>query len=206
MSKTVDRLWESVPRLIDEWQEVPTLWNGVKIETDKRKSTNQFILAGSSTLANETKIHSGAGRIITIDMTTLSWQKLGYSNESVSLADLLNGDPIAPKQNQTELKTILQRLVVGGWPGLVNKSLPAAIILNRSYVNLLLSDDISRVSGVQRNRINAQKILQSLARNIATVADVSTTSQRGMCTFAPLPACVLHPNDIWQTHLWSAPR
>jgi hypothetical protein len=169
-----DLLDGATPRLIDEWQEVPSIWNNIKIETDKRQATKQFILTGSSTLKDNVKIHSGAGRIITLDMTTLSWAELGYSNSSMSLATLLSGGSVKPKQNQTELKTILKRLVVGGWPALIGKGEHSAIALNRSYVDLLLSDDISRVSGVQRNRQKAEKVLQSLARNIATNVDIST--------------------------------
>ena len=169
-----DALSGETPRLIDEWQEVPPLWNNVKIEIDKRKSPNQFVLTGSATLSDKDKLHSGAGRIITIDMSTLSWAELGYSNSSVSLETLLAGQPIQPKQNQTELRAILQRLVIGGWPGLIGQSERSAITINRSYLDLLLSDDISRVSGVSRNKQKAENVLQSLARNIATAVDIST--------------------------------
>lgn len=169
-----DLLTGATPRLVDEWQEVPSIWNNIKIEIDKRKTPRQFILAGSSTLKDETSIHSGAGRIITLDMTTLSWQELGYSNGSVSLSTLLAGSVIKPRQNKTELKSILQRLVVGGWPALKGKSETVAVTMNRSYIDLLLNDDISRVSGVKRNRQKARKILQSLARNTATAVEIST--------------------------------
>lgn len=169
-----DALDGPTPRLVDEWQEVPNIWNNIKVEIDKRKISKQFILAGSSTLQDDIKIHSGAGRIITLDMSTLSWQELGYSNGSVSLATLLDSNTIKSTQNQTTLKSILRRLVVGGWPSLIGKSESSAITINRSYIDLLLSDDISRVSGVKRNRQKAEKILQSLARNIATTVDIST--------------------------------
>lgn len=171
-----DILIGATPRLIDEWQEVPSIWNNVKIETDKRKDKNQFILTGSSTLKNKDKIHTGAGRIITLDMSTLTWEELGYSNSSVGLSNLLNGALIKPKQNEVKLKTICKRLVIGGWPSLIGKDERQASILNRSYVDLLLSDDISRVSGVQRNRNKATRVMQSLARNIATCVDISTVS------------------------------
>ncbi|NCU29264.1 ATP-binding protein [Candidatus Saccharibacteria bacterium] len=169
-----DVLEGETPRLIDEWQEAPSIWNNVKIETDKRKATNQFILTGSATLGDKDKLHSGAGRIVTIDMSTLSWSELGYSNSSVSLGSLLDGKSVQPKQNPTELRTILERLVIGGWPGLIGKPERSATTINRSYIDLLLGDDISRVSGVNRNKQKAENILQSLARNTATVVDVST--------------------------------
>ena len=170
-----DVLDGETPRLIDEWQEVPSIWNSVKIESDKRKAANQFILTGSATLTNKDKLHSGAGRIITIDMSTLSWSELGYSNASVSLGSLLvNNTVISPTQNQTELREVLKRLVVGGWPALIGKSEYDASTINRSYIDLLLDDDISRVSGVTRNKQKAENVLQSLARNIATAVEVST--------------------------------
>ena len=169
-----DILEGAVPRLIDEWQEVPSIWNNVKIEVDKRKTTGQFILTGSATLKNDNKLHTGAGRIITIDMSTLTWAELGFSNSSVSLSTLLDGSPIAPKQHKTELRDILQRLVIGGWPALIGKPERSALTVNRSYIDLLVSDDISRVSGIERNRQKAEKVLQSIARNIATTVDIST--------------------------------
>lgn len=170
-----DTLAGSTPRLIDEWQEVPSIWNNVKIETDKRQAVNQFILTGSATLANKDKLHSGAGRIITIDMSTLSWTELGYSNSSVSLGSLLKQNTVVnPIQNQTELRDILERLVIGGWPGLIGKSENHAVTINRSYIDLLLGDDISRVSGISRNKQKAENVLRSLARNIATAVETST--------------------------------
>ena len=171
-----DTLGGATPRLIDEWQEVPAIWNNVKIETDKRRAAGQFILAGSSALKDDSKLHTGAGRIITIDMSTLTWAELGFSNSSVSLASLLDGGPITPAQNRTELRTILQRLVIGGWPAHIGKTERSAITINRSYVDLLVGDDISRVSGIQRNRQKADKVLQSVARNIATAVDITTIS------------------------------
>jgi predicted AAA+ superfamily ATPase len=94
----------------------------------------------------------------------------------VSLASLLDGEPITPAQNRTELRTILQRLVIGGWPAHIGKTERSAITINRSYVDLLVGDDISRVSGIQRNRQKADKVLQSIARNIATAVDITTIS------------------------------
>ncbi len=207
-----DLLDGKTPRLIDEWQEVPSIWNNIKIETDKRKTTKQFILAGSATLKDDVKIHSGAGRIITLDITTLSWEELGYSNSSVSLATLLKGKLVKPKQNQTELKTILKRLVIGGWPALIGKSERSATAFNRSYIDLLLSDDISRVSGIQRNRQKSEKVLQSLARNIATNVDISTitsdTDASRQATYEYLDdfrrLMILIDQPSWNVHIRSS--
>ena len=169
-----DVLEGASPRLIDEWQEVPTIWNDVKVAVDSRKSPGQFILTGSATLEDSVKLHSGAGRFIRLDMSTMTWRELGYSNGSVSLTDLLDGKPVKARQNSVELRRILERLVVGGWPALIGYSEGDAIDVNRAYVDLMLSDDISRISGVARDRDKAERVFASLARNIATPVEVST--------------------------------
>ncbi len=164
----------AIPRLIDEWQEAPGVWNAVKTEVDRRKDVGQFILTGSSTVDKDKNLHSGAGRFIVYDMSTMTWAELGYSNTSVSMHDLLSGAKIRPVQNETELNDILARLVIGGWPILMGKTERQAMDINRSYVDLLLSDDISRVSGVERDRRRATQLFMSLARNIATSVSMST--------------------------------
>ena len=168
-----------IPRLIDEWQETANIWNSVKIESDKRKSAGQFILTGSSTVDKSINLHSEAGRFIVYDMSTMTWEELGFSNSTVSLAGLLKNSKITPKQNDTELKDILQRLAIGGWPILMGKTERQALDINRSYVDLLLSDDISRVSGVDRDRKRAMQLFMSLARNIATPVEISTLASDG---------------------------
>jgi predicted AAA+ superfamily ATPase len=77
------------PRLIDEWQEQPRLWNYIRHEIDARKAKSQFILTGSSTPDDDVRLHSGAGRFTTVDMRTMSWQELGYSSGEISLNSLL---------------------------------------------------------------------------------------------------------------------
>ncbi|MCA9338536.1 ATP-binding protein [Candidatus Saccharibacteria bacterium] len=164
------------PRLIDEWQEAPDVWNAVKTEVDRRKTSGQFILTGSSAVNKDNNLHSGAGRFILHDMSTMTWAELGYSNATVSLGDLLAGSPIKPSQNKTELSDILTRLVVGGWPMLIGKTERQAKDINKAYVDLLLSDDISRVSGIERDRRRATQIFTSLSRNIATTVGIATLS------------------------------
>lgn len=168
-----------VPRLIDEWQEAASIWNSVKIESDKRKSAGQFILTGSSTVDKSINLHSGAGRFIVYDMSTMTWEELGYSNSTVSLAGLLKSSEITPKQSNTELKDVLRRLVIGGWPILMGKTERQALDINRSYVELLLSDDMSRVSGADRDRKRAMQLFMSLARNVATPVEISTLASDG---------------------------
>ena len=79
------------PRLIDEWQEYPKIWNYVRHEVDQRNKPAQFILTGSSNPEESVKMHSGAGRFTVLDMRTMSWQEMGYSSGEISLGNLLNG-------------------------------------------------------------------------------------------------------------------
>ncbi|MGF7141575.1 ATP-binding protein, partial [Roseimarinus sediminis] len=139
------------PRLIDEWQEQPKLWNYVRHEVDDRKKKAQFILTGSANPEEEIKLHSGAGRFTIVEMQTMSWQEMDYSSGAVSLNQLLHGKAIRYSQNSLSIELIIERMIKGGWPALLNTSLHEAILLNRSYVDLLAEADMSRVSNVKRD-------------------------------------------------------
>ncbi|MFN5209340.1 MAG: ATP-binding protein, partial [Bacteroidota bacterium] len=139
------------PRLIDEWQEYPKIWNYVRHEVDQRNKTAQFILTGSSHPEEIAKMHSGAGRFTVLDMRTMSWQEMGYSTGEISLGKLLNGMNQQTSDTPTNLEFIIERMIIGGFPGLLNKSLAQAVEINRAYVDLLAEVDISRVSDVKRH-------------------------------------------------------
>lgn len=160
-----------VPRLIDEWQEYPKIWNYVRHEVDQRNKTAQFILTGSSNPEESVKMHSGAGRFTVLDMRTMSWQEMGYSSGEISLGKLLNGLDQQTIDTSTELELIVERIIKGGFPGLLNKSLSQAIEINRAYVDLLAEVDMSRVSNVRRNPEKIRALLRALARNTATMVD-----------------------------------
>lgn len=162
------------PRLLDEWQEQPKLWNYVRHEVDDRKNKAQFILTGSANPEEEIKLHSGVGRFTVVEMQTMSWQEMGYSSGTVSLKALLNGGSIAFSDNNLSVELIIERMIKGGWPALLNSSLNAAILLNRSYVDLLAEVDMSRVSKVKRDPVKVRSLLRSIARNIATLVDNTT--------------------------------
>ena len=162
------------PRLIDEWQEQPKLWNYVRHEVDDRKKKAQFILTGSANPEEEIKLHSGAGRFTIVEMQTMSWQEMGYSSGVVSLNALLLGEAIAYSDNSLSIELIVERMIKGGWPALLNTSLNEAILLNRSYVDLLAEIDMSRVTNVKRDPQKVRSLLRSIARNIATLVDNTT--------------------------------
>lgn len=159
------------PRLLDEWQEQPKLWNYVRHEVDDRKQKGQFILTGSANPDESVSYHSGAGRFTEVEMQTMSWQELGYSSGQVSMAHLLEGKDITFIKAELELGWILERMIKGGWPALIDQSVGDAILLNRSYVDLLADIDMSRVSDVKRDPQKVRSLLRSLARNIATEVD-----------------------------------
>ena len=175
MSTSPERLLlGATPRLIDEWQEYPKIWNYVRHEVDDRKKSAQFILTGSANPEESIKMHSGAGRFTTLDMRTMSWQEMGCSTGKISLNDLFEGAKIDIYDEPTDLEFIIERIIAGGFPGLLRKNTRQARDLNRAYVDLLAEVDIGRVSDTKRDPIKVRNLLRSLARNTATMVDIST--------------------------------
>lgn len=162
------------PRLIDEWQEHASIWNYVRHEVDRRQEKGQFILTGSANPNDEAKLHSGAGRFTVIEMDTMTWQELGYSTGNVKLADLLNGSITDFYEEGVSLAFIVERMLIGGWPTLVNESVSNALKLNAGYIDLLCEVDMARVTGVKRDPQKVRNLLRSLARNTSTLVDNST--------------------------------
>jgi predicted AAA+ superfamily ATPase len=162
------------PRLIDEWQEQPKLWNYIRHEIDNRSETAQFILTGSANPVESIKMHSGAGRFTTLDMKTMSWQELGLSSGKISVKNLFEGAKPEVYDEPTELEFIVERIIIGGFPGLLKKNVNQAIDLNRAYIDLLAEVDMSRVSDIKRDPHKVRHLLRSLARNTATTVEIST--------------------------------
>ncbi len=162
------------PRLIDEWQEFPKIWSYVRHEVDNRNEVAQFILTGSANPEETIKMHSGAGRFTVLDMRTLSWQELGYSTGEIRLKDLLESKNVSVYDEPLSLEKIVQRIVIGGFPSLINKSMRQAREVNQAYVDLVAEVDMSRVSNVKRNPSKVRSLLRSYARNSATLVDVTT--------------------------------
>jgi predicted AAA+ superfamily ATPase len=121
-----------VPRLIDEWQEFPKIWNYVRHEVDRRNEVAQFILTGSANPQENIKMHSGAGRFTVLDMRTMSWQELGYSTGEISLGKLLKGHAQPAVDHPINLDTIVERMIIGGFPALIKKDVNQAMEINRA--------------------------------------------------------------------------
>ena len=162
------------PRLIDEWQVYPQLWNYIRHEIDDRQQTAQFILTGSANPEESIKMHSGAGRFTTLDMRTMSWQELGFSSGKISMKSLFESTKIDIYDEAVELEFIVERIIVGGFPTLLGKTKNQAIDLNRAYIDLLAEVDMSRISNIKRDPVKVRNLLRSIARNTAATVEIST--------------------------------
>jgi len=169
------------PVLLDEWQVAPALWNLVRHEVDRRRLPGQFILTGSATPDDSARRHSGAGRFSIITMRPMSLYESGLSTGEVSLSELFDGitpTGFSPSWNATDARhEIAQAIVVGGWPGNIGKSVAAAARANNDYLRVLREYDIERATGVARDPETAQKVMRSLARNVATPAREATIAR-----------------------------
>ena len=163
------------PRLIDEWQALPPIWDTIRNEVDKRGEPSQFILTGSSILpdADET-IHSGTGRYAYVRMRTMSLYESTDSTGSISLKDLFDGNPFEIQQNNLGLEDIAFLTCRGGWPWATLISKDVALDQAFDYVDSIIQRDIQRVDKVKRNPERTKLLLRSYARNISQQVSYST--------------------------------
>ena len=157
-----------VPRLLDEWQLAPGLWNPMRRACDSRGSRGQFILTGSADPPDDITRHSGAGRIMRVRMRPMSLYESGESNGGVSLGGLLDGGPCAAPDAGHGLGEVLELACRGGWPLMVGADTATAGGAARSYLDEISRTDVSRVDGVERDPMRVRRLLASLARNVAT--------------------------------------
>ncbi|MGI6523723.1 MAG: ATP-binding protein [Bdellovibrionota bacterium] len=162
------------PRLIDEWQELPSVWDTVRHEVDKRGKKGQFILTGSSTPVQKGVLHSGAGRISTIRMRPMSLFESNDSSGQVSLQSIFDGTFEAVAPPKINLRTLIELTVRGGWPGSLGLSYEEYSIIPKEYISSIINHDIYRLEGINRNSKKMHRLLKSLARNESTVASIST--------------------------------
>lgn len=158
------------PRLIDEWQEVPALWDAVRSEVDKDREKGRFILTGSSTPKRKGILHSGAGRIARIAMGTMSLYETGGSTGQVSLQGICENHTEDINTGEVSLSGIADAIIRGGWPENVNLPINLAPLLPTQYLEAIISDDASRIDGKRRDIGKMRRLLRSLARNESTTA------------------------------------
>lgn len=161
------------PRLVDEWQLEPKIWNHVRREIDRRSAPGQFILTGSAVPADDISRHTGAGRFTRLRMRPLSLYEAGSSSGQISLRQLLDGHDQRSNRSELSIASVAELISTGGWPGNIGKSLGATLRVNRGYVDEIRRADISRVSGKRRDPVKVERLLRSLARNVATPVAIS---------------------------------
>lgn len=162
------------PRLIDEWQDVPPIWDAVRAEVDRTGQKGQFLLTGSSTPQRKGIMHSGAGRIARIRMQPMSLYEEGFSDGKVSLQDICLNKAPDVMTGEVDLRNLIDFILRGGWPENINVPLQLAALVPAQYVEAIITDDSSRLDGVHRDTVKMRRLLQSLARNESTTATVRT--------------------------------
>lgn len=163
------------PRLIDEWQIAPKLWDAIRFEVDHRSSEGLFILTGSSVPADTKEVtHSGTGRFAWLTMRPMTLYESGESNGSVSLKDLFDNEKDINGINNLSLEDIAYLCCRGGWPRSVFMNKEVALEQAFDYYDAIVNTDISRVDGVSRNSERAKNLMKSYARNIGTQASLET--------------------------------
>lgn len=157
------------PRLLDEWQLAPTLWDTVRYEVDKRNKMGQFILTGSAIPADTSLIsHSGTGRFSWLTMRPMSLFESGDSNGSVSLKSLFSGNSTIKGENPLNLDGIAFLLCRGGWPAAIGLPEEAALQQAIDYYDGVVRSDINRADGIEKNPERVMKIMRTYARNMGS--------------------------------------
>ncbi len=162
------------PRLLDEWQTVPVLWDAVRYDVDRSGDVGQYILTGSAVPQDNQTEHTGTGRISRITMRPMSLFESLESNGTLSLASLFAGNRDIEGVSSFTIKDIAYAICRGGWPNSIRMKNPAALQVSRNYVESVIQMDISRVDGVEKNPERVRVLLRSLARNIATLTTQQT--------------------------------
>lgn len=166
-------LEEPYPRLLDEWQTAPEVWNAVRGACDDGTGPGRFILTGSAVPADDTTRHSGAGRIRRVRMRPMSLLESGESSGEVSVGRLLDGARCDAARAHPDFRGVVESVCRGGWPRLLPITPSQAQEELRAYLDEICRTDISAVDATSRNPVGVSRLLSSLARNVATEASVS---------------------------------
>lgn len=163
------------PRLIDEWQLAPKLWDAVRVEVDKRDDFGQFILTGSAVPPDHKEIHhSGTGRITRMRMRPMSLFESGESSGEVSLSDLFSATKEIAGENKADLDTVAFWICRGGWPKAIGQSPDVALQQALDYYDAVAGSDVSRVDDVERDEERTKRLLRSYARFVGSQAKIPT--------------------------------
>jgi predicted AAA+ superfamily ATPase len=162
------------PRLIDEWQDAPAIWDAVRLQVDQAPGVGQFILTGSSTFSEHATAHSGTGRISRLRLWPLSSTETGLSTGQVSLHGLLRGVQLPSATGQATEESLLNAVLVGGWPSSPGMPVSQAMALPALYLDGLVHSDAARLDGGQRDPDKLRALIAAVGRTTATVATNAT--------------------------------
>lgn len=161
------------PRLFDEWQMYPVIWDSIRNDVDKTGLKGQYILTGSAKPKKGSTMHTGTGRFSRIKMRPMSLYESGDSNGKVSLKDILDGKDISAT-NELELEDIASIIVRGGWPASLDIKGNNKYKVAKEYVASLIEEDVNTIDRIKRNPSKMRAVLKSLARNVSTPVSNST--------------------------------
>lgn len=164
---------DDLPQLIDEWQDVPGIWDAVRYRIDDMGKKGMYVLTGSATPNREGFVHSGTGRIKELRMSTMTLFERGLSDGRISLKGLFGRPEFSFQTQDAELKYVIDYTVHGGWPGVMDMNADASLEVARGYIETLVNNDIS-FDGVNRDPAKMLRLIRSLARNESTVASKKT--------------------------------
>ena len=203
------------PRLLDEWQLAPDVWNQARHASDEGRRTGRFILTGSAVPADDITRHSGAGRIARVLMRPMSLLETGESSAEASIGSMLDEEPVRARQPEAQFADVIEALCRGGWPRLLDHTASDARVFLDNYLGELCRTDINEVDGVTRDPGGVARLIASIARNVATTASFSklaaeaggdrplnrTTATQYLCSLERL--FVIEDAPCWRTHLRS---
>lgn len=186
----------ATPRLLDEWQVVPEIWNEVRHEVDARGQAGQFILSGSAIPPENDRRHSGAGRFRQIMMRTMSFFETGHSTGEVSLAGIFENPAIEVIRSQQDFGGVVERIVTGGWPGWRNSSERDSADHMNSYISDIAEHDFVQVAGTRRDPRRLIAYLRAIATMTAQPSSYATLTAR----MAELTSIEVGPTAASQLH------
>jgi predicted AAA+ superfamily ATPase len=207
------------PRLIDEWQVVPSIWNAVRHEIDSRREKGQFILTGSAVPMDDATRHSGAGRFARIIMETMTLAEQGVTAPVISFAGLFAGTAVNSALDGPGVTDYIEYMLRGGWPGLVGGDEESARVVLTNYVDEIARLDISAPNGTAHDPMRVRALLRSLARNTSNEFPYSKLAVEANKGGKPLSEQsvrnymdalrrihILKDQPAWNTHLRSRVR
>ena len=163
------------PRLLDEWQVAPELWNAVRFAVDKRRAVGQFILTGSVIPTRTDDMHTGTGRIARMKMRTMSLYETGESTGAISLEALFDGAVDLDGKSDISVEQYAFLINRGGWPAVPHETdEKIALTVAADYVEAVANEDISKADGVEKNSDRVKALLRSISRNISCEAKITT--------------------------------